>query len=105
MAENDAAVGQVTNIGSDYEVTIGDTARLIAEVMGVEISIESDDQRMRPSGSEVERLWGDASRARALGWEPEYAGVEGLKRGLAETAAWFTQPDNLRRYKAGTYNI
>jgi NAD dependent epimerase/dehydratase len=105
VAENDAAVGQVTNIGSDYEVTIGDTARLIAEVMGVEIAIESDDQRMRPSGSEVERLWGDASRARALGWEPEYAGVEGLKRGLAETAAWFTQPDNLRRYKAGTYNI
>lgn len=105
VAENDAAVGQVTNIGSDYEVTIGDTALLIAEVMGVEIAIESDDQRMRPSGSEVERLWGDASRARALGWEPEYAGVEGLKRGLAETAAWFTQPDNLRRYKAGTYNI
>lgn len=105
VAENDAAVGQVTNIGSDYEVTIGDTARLIAEVMGVEIAIESDDQRMRPSGSEVERLWADASRARALGWEPEYAGVEGLKRGLAETAEWFTQPDNLRRYKAGTYNI
>lgn len=105
VAENDAAVGEVTNLGSDYEVTIGDTARLIAEVMGVEIAIESDDQRMRPSGSEVERLWGDASRARALGWEPEYAGIEGLKRGLAETAAWFTQPDNLRRYKAGTYNI
>lgn len=105
VAQNDAAVGQVTNIGSDYEVTIGDTARLIAEVMGVEIAIESDDQRMRPSGSEVERLWADASRARALGWEPEYAGVEGLKRGLAETAEWFTQPDNLRRYKAGTYNI
>ena len=105
VAENDAAVGQVTNIGSDYEVTIGDTARLIAEVMGVDIDIESEDQRMRPSGSEVERLWGDASRARALGWEPEYAGVEGLKRGLAETAEWFTQPDNLRRYKAGTYNI
>lgn len=105
VAENDAAVGQVTNIGSDYEVTIGDTARLIAEVMGVEIAIESDDQRLRPSGSEVERLWADASRARALGWEPEYAGVEGLKRGLAETAEWFTQPENLRRYKAGTYNI
>lgn len=105
VAESDAAVGQVTNIGSDFEVTIGDTARLIAEVMGVDITIESDDQRLRPAGSEVERLWADASRARAIGWAPDYAGVEGLKRGLAETAEWFTQPDNLRRYKAGEYNI
>lgn len=105
VAQSDSAIGQVTNVGSDYEVTIGDTAQLIAEVMGVEIAIESDEQRFRPAGSEVERLWADASRARALGWEPEYAGLEGLKRGLAETAEWFTQPDNLRRYKAGNYNI
>lgn len=105
VAESDAAVGQVTNIGSDYEVTIGDTARLIAEVMGVDITIESDDQRLRPAGSEVERLWADASRARALGWAPAYAGIDGLRRGLAETAEWFTQPDNLRRYKAAEYNI
>jgi NAD dependent epimerase/dehydratase len=105
VVESDAAIGQVTNIGSDYEVTIGDTARLIAEVMGADITIESDEQRFRPAGSEVERLWADASRARALGWAPEYAGVEGLKRGLAETVEWFTQPDNLRRYKAEEYNI
>lgn len=105
VATSDAAIGQVTNIGSDYEVTIGDTARLIAEVMGVEITIESDDQRIRPSGSEVERLWADASRARDMGWSPEYAGLEGLKRGLANTVDWFTRPDNLRRYKAGDYNI
>ena len=105
VAENDAAVGQVTNIGSDYEVTIGDTARLIAEVMGADITIESDDRRLRPTGSEVERLWADASRARALGWEPEYAGVDGLRRGLAETVEWFTQSGNLNRYKAGDYNI
>lgn len=105
VAENDEAIGQVINIGSDYEVTIGDTVQLIADVMGVDITIENDDRRLRPAGSEVERLWADASRARALGWEPEYAGIEGLKRGLAETAEWFTQPDNLRRYKAEEYNI
>lgn len=105
VAESDAAVGQATNIGSNYEVTIGDTARLIAEVMDVDIVIESDDQRLRPARSEVERLWADASRARSLGWAPEYAGIDGFKRGLAETAEWFTQPDNLRRYKTGEYNI
>ena len=105
VAESDPAIGHVTNIGSNFEVTIGDTARMIAEVMGVEITIESDDQRLRPAKSEVERLWADASRARALGWAPEYAGEEGLRQGLVETVDWFAKPENLRRYKAGEYNI
>lgn len=105
VAQSDSAIGQVINIGSGYEVTIGQTAQLIAETMGAEITIESDEQRLRPAGSEVERLWADASRAEALGWSPDYAGIEGLKRGLAETVEWFTKPDNLRRYKAAEYNI
>ena len=106
IAECDAAVGQVVNIGSNYEISIGDTARLIAGLMGREVEFTSDEQRLRPPGSEVERLWADNTRARDLaGWAPEYAGVEGLKRGLAETIDWFGNHDNLRRYKAGTYNI
>lgn len=105
VAASDAAVGQAINIGSDYEVTIGETARLIAEIMGADIAIESDDQRLRPASSEVERLWADASRARGLGWTPGYAGVDGLRRGLTETVDWFSDPGNLRRYKAGDYNI
>lgn len=105
IAESDSAVGAVMNIGSDYEVSIGDTAKLIAEIMGVEITIESDGQRFRPERSEVERLWADASRARTIGWIPEYGGIEGLKRGLAETVEWFREPENLRRYKAEEYNI
>ncbi len=106
LAECDAAVGQVVNVGSNYEVTIGETASLIAELMGRDVEFVSDEQRIRPAGSEVERLWADNARARELaGWTPEYPGVEGLKRGLSETIEWFTQPDNLRRYKAGVYNI
>ena len=106
IAECDAAVGQVVNIGSNYEVSIGDTARMIAEVMGCEVQFTCDEQRLRPAGSEVERLWADNSRALALaGWAPEYAGTDGLRRGLAETVEWFSNPDNLRRYKAGLYNI
>lgn len=106
VAEADAAVGQVVNIGSNYEISIGDTARLIAEVMGREVEIGNDEQRLRPPASEVERLWADNSLARELtGWVPEYAGVDGLRRGLAETVAWFAEPANLRRYKAGVYNI
>lgn len=106
IAECDAALGQVVNVGSNYEVSIGETAKLIAELMGVEIELVVDDQRLRPAASEVERLWADNQRARSImDWEPEYPGVEGLKRGLARTIDWFTEPSNLARYKADTYNI
>jgi NAD dependent epimerase/dehydratase len=106
VAQCDAAVGQVVNVGSNYEISIGDTARLIAELMDAEVAITSDEQRLRPAGSEVERLWADNTRARTLtGWSPEYAGVAGLRRGLGETIAWFREPANLRRYKAGLYNL
>lgn len=105
-ARSDAAVGQVINIGSNYEVSIGDTVNLIAEVMGVEISVETEEQRLRPEKSEVERLWADNAKARMLlGWQPEYGGKEGFKRGLAETAAWFKDPLNLRHYKTDVYNV
>jgi NAD dependent epimerase/dehydratase len=106
IAECDAAVGQVINIGSNYEVSVGDTAQVIASLMGREVEFSSDEQRLRPAGSEVERLWADNTRARKLtGWTPEYAGIEGLRRGLGETIEWFGDPNNLRRYKAGLYNI
>jgi NAD dependent epimerase/dehydratase len=106
VAEADAAVGQVVNVGSNYEISIGDTALAIARLMGRDVEFTSDEQRLRPAGSEVERLWADNARARQLtGWTPEYGGIEGLERGLAETIAWFTDPAHLRRYKAGRYNI
>lgn len=106
VAESDGAVGRVINVGSNFEVSIGDTASLIAELMGVEIDIISDDERLRPSGSEVERLWADNRLAREVaGWTPDYAGLDGFRRGLAESIAWFTDEANLRRYKAGVYNI
>jgi NAD dependent epimerase/dehydratase len=106
VAECDAAVGQVINIGSNFEVSILDTARTIASLMGREIEITTDQQRLRPADSEVERLWADNTLARTLtGWVPEYGGPEGFRRGLAETIRWFTDPGHLRRYKAGDYNI
>lgn len=102
----DHSIGEVINIGSNFEVSIGDTARSIAEVMGVEIDILTDEQRLRPEKSEVERLWASNDKARELlGWQPQYGGLEGFKRGLAETAEWFAQPDNLRGYKADIYNV
>lgn len=101
-----AAVGQVLNAGSNYEISIGDTVGLIAEVLGKEVSIVTDEQRLRPEKSEVERLWADNSRLRELtGWVPAFAGKDGFKRGLLQTAEWFSNPDNLRMYRADRYNI
>jgi nucleoside-diphosphate-sugar epimerase len=106
VAECDAAVGQVVNVGSNYEISIRDTALLIAEEMGRSVELVSDPQRLRPAASEVERLWADDGRMRSLtGWQPAYAGRDGLRRGLAETIRWFSDRDNLGRYKAGLYNI
>jgi NAD dependent epimerase/dehydratase len=106
VAQADAAVGEVINIGSNYEVSIGDTVHLIAQEMGVEVAVRSAQERLRPEASEVERLWADNDKARRLcDWVPDYAGTEGLRRGLRETIAWFRDPDNLRRYKADRYNL
>jgi len=106
VAESDRSIGQVINIGSNYEISIGEAAQLIAEVMGAEIEIETEDIRIRPEKSEVERLWADNSRAKELlGWEPVYGGRDGFKRGLTDTVAWFTDPENLKRYKVDIYNI
>lgn len=98
--------GEVMNGGSGFEVSIGDTARLIAEGMGADIEITCDTQRLRPAKSEVERLLADNSRLHALtGWTPEYGGIEGFKRGLRETVAWFLKPENLVEYKSDLYNV
>jgi NAD dependent epimerase/dehydratase len=106
VAESDRSVGEVINIGSNFEISIGDTTKMIASVMKADIEIETDSQRIRPENSEVERLWADNGKAAKLtGWTPTYGGLEGLKRGLAETAAWFRDPGRLRRYKSEEYNI
>ncbi len=106
VAASERSVGQVINIGSNFEISIGDTVRLIAELMNVEVEIETDPARVRPDKSEVERLCADNTKARELaGWQPQFQGLAGLRRGLKETVAWFREPDNLKAYKADLYNI
>lgn len=104
--ESDGGLGEVVNFGSNFEISIGDTAKLIAEVMNTEVVIVTDEARMRPENSEVERLWADNGKAKnLLGWQPAFAGREGFKRGIGETVDWFTKTSNLSRYKADRYNI
>ena len=106
ILESEKSIGEVINIGSGYEISIGDTANLIAECMGVDIEIECDSQRLRPEKSEVDRLLADRSKAEHLtGWTPEYGSLEGFKKGITETIEWFKNPENLTMYKSHIYNI
>jgi dTDP-glucose 4,6-dehydratase len=103
---SDRGIGEVINLGSNFEISIGDTARAIAQVMGVEIDILTDEQRLRPEKSEVERLWASNDKARKLlGWTPQFGGLDGFARGLAETVAWFRESAHLSAYKANIYNL
>lgn len=102
----DGAVGRVANIGSGFEISIADTVSAIAEAMGVEVQMSQDESRMRPEGSEVERLFAGTEKAETLfGWAPKFGGREGFLQGLVETAEWFQDPVNLAVYKTDRYNI
>ena len=98
--------GEVFNLGSNFEVSIGETVKIISELMGKEVKITIDDIRLRPQNSEVERLWADNTKALTrLSWRPSYIGVDGFKRGLFETINWFNDERNIFDYKSNIYNI
>jgi NAD dependent epimerase/dehydratase len=100
MGRADDAVGQTVNVGSGLEISIGDLARKIMEIMGRDIELVRDNQRLRPPASEVDRLLAANAKAKALtGWEPRI----GLDEGLARTVAWFEEFGN--RYKSALYNL
>lgn len=85
---------------------MGDTVDTIAGLMGAKVEVHTDEVRLRPEKSEVERLWADTTKAKRLtGWEPAYGGLEGFRRGLAETIAWFGDARNLEAYKHDRYNV
>jgi len=101
-----AGIGEVINIGSGFEISIGDTAKTIASLMGATIEIEQDAVRLRPERSEVDRLCASNAKAqKLLGWSPRLSGIEGFRDGLKQTVAWFTRAENLSRYRENVYNL
>lgn len=106
VAGSDACLGEVVNAGSNFEISIGDAAAMIAQVCHAEVRIETDTQRLRPEASEVDRLWADNAKIfRLAGWRPNCAGSDGFRRGIEETVAWFRDPANLALYKPDLYNL
>ena len=102
VAEMDGGAGEVFNIGSNSEVSIGELFRLIAKLMESDAEIAVDEARKRPENSEVMRLWSNTAKLEAAtGYRP----CTPLAEGLARTIAWFREPANLRRYKADIYNV
>lgn len=102
LAECEKAIGETVNIGSNFEITIGDMLNLIKEIMQSDAKVITDDERLRPEKSEVYRLWCDNRKIRELtGFEPKYS----IKEGLEKTIAWFANPENLMKYKSDIYNV
>lgn len=104
--EANSIFGETINIGSNFEISIGDVAKTIASLMGSEIEIETDKVRIRPQSSEVERLLASNEKAKKLlNWTPKYGGLDGFKQGLIKTIEWFKNKDNLALYKPEIYNV
>jgi NAD dependent epimerase/dehydratase len=102
LARSERAIGEVVNIGSNSEISVGEVLNLVRELMNSDVEYLTEAQRLRPGKSEVFRLWCDNSKIRELaGFAPKV----GIREGLKATVDWFLRPENLAKYKTTIYNI
>jgi len=102
LAECDDSIGETVNIGSNFEISIGNTLNIIKELMNSDVQFTTDKKRIRPSKSEVFRLWCDNKKIEKLtGFRPKV----GIREGLQRTIDWTIQPNNLKLYKSKIYNV
>lgn len=100
VAESDKTIGEVINAGSNFEISVGDTVKKIIDIIGKDVKIICDEDRIRPEKSEVNRLWADNTKIKELtDWTPKYS----IDEGLAETINWIKE--NMRYYKPDIYNV
>ena len=102
LAESDNTIGETVNIGSNFEISVGDTLNIIRELMNSDVEFLTDEKRIRPKNSEVFRLWCDNTKIKKLtGFKPKYS----IRDGLKLTIDWFAKSDNLSQYKTNIYNV
>jgi NAD dependent epimerase/dehydratase len=102
LAECDKSIGEIVNIGSNSEISIEDTLNIIKELMNSDVEFVTDTQRIRPSKSEVFRLWCDNSKIEKL---TRFKSQINIREGLQRTIDWIVQPNNLKKYKSEIYNV
>ena len=102
LAESDKTIGKTINIGSNNEISIKEIYVLINEIMGGDVNLVLDEQRIRPSKSEVLRLWCDNTKINKL---TGFKAHMDIQEGIQKTIDWFTKGKNLDKYKAGIYNV
>lgn len=92
--------GEVINIGSNFEISIEDIAKLVSKILKIDLKIKEDKNRIRPKNSEVFRLKADNLKAlKLLNWQPQFSGSKGLEFGISKTIDWFNDKENLKLYK------
>lgn len=102
ISQNDAILGEEINIASGLGVTVDEVLNMLMKITGKTVDVVTADDRLRPEKSEVERLIGSKEKINQLtGWQPVYT----LEQGLRETVAWFSEAENLAKYKAGIFNL
>ncbi len=102
IAESSGTVGEAINIATQSEISIGDLAQKLVNMINPEAVVVKDAERVRPENSEVERLFGKNEKIQKLtNWRQQYD----IERGLKETVGWFRNDENLRLYKPDIYNV
>lgn len=102
LAESEKTLGETVNIGSNSEISVGDALNIIKNIMHSDVEFIVDDQRLRPEKSEVNRLWCDNTKIKAL---TGFESMININEGLQRTVDWFLNPENLKKYKSGIYNV
>ncbi|MCX6722627.1 MAG: NAD-dependent 4,6-dehydratase LegB [Candidatus Staskawiczbacteria bacterium] len=102
IAKSEKTIGEKINIATQSEISIGNLAQMIVNIINPKAKIIQDTERLRPEKSEVQRLFGSNKKLKELTkWKQNYL----LEKGLKETIEWFSNKENLKRYKAGIYNV
>ena len=102
LSQSEKTIGETVNIGSNFEISISDTLKLIKELMSSDVVFINDQQRIRPKKSEVYRLWCDNKKINKLvGYKPQ----TNIQDGLKKTIDWITKSENLKMYKSEIYNV
>lgn len=102
ISKADSTIGKEINISSNYEISMLDVLNKIKNILKSDVEFERAEERIRPSSSEVFRLWGDNSLIRGLsGFTPDFS----IDKGLETTCEWFKNADNIKKYKHSIYNV